>query len=320
TLREQRHAATSNPTNIHANGSWDYHKYEDKLIYTDAILTYDTDLSESFNLNAVLGSSYSKSEYGVGIMVNSGNENGLIYPNEFTLQNMQGSFLTRSVTNGTVIKQGVFANLQLGYKNMLYLDLAGRNDWASTLALTENDSYFYPAYGLTAIVSEMFTMPEAISFGKFRFSSTRVANEVPFNRILPGNVITTTTGIYTPPNVKPFVDAKPEIITSTEFGADWRFFNNRLGFDFTYYNIKSEDQFVPVPLLASDPESEGRYTQKFINAGEIVNKGIEVSLKGTPIQTEDMEWTTTFNFTRNRSEIVDIGPDDARFIDLGTSE
>src|SRR5690606_15793279 len=141
TLREQRHAATSNPTNIHANGSWDYHKYEDKLIYTDAILTYDTDLSESFNLNAVLGSSYSKSEYGVGIMVNSGNENGLIYPNEFTLQNMQGSFLTRSVTNGTVIKQGVFANLQLGYKNMLYLDLAGRNDWASTLALTENDSY-----------------------------------------------------------------------------------------------------------------------------------------------------------------------------------
>ncbi|MCL6265448.1 SusC/RagA family TonB-linked outer membrane protein [Flagellimonas myxillae] len=319
--REQRHAATSNPTNVNINGTWDYHKYEDRLIYTDAILTYDNDLSEDFSLTALVGGSYTETDYGDGVRVTPSSGNGLIYPNEFNFQNLALTQTpVRSVTNGVIKKQGLFANATLGYKEMLFLDLGGRNDWASTLALTGNDSYFYPSVGITAIVSEMFEMPEAISFAKFRVSQTQVANEVPFNRINPQNSISDPVGSLTRNTTKPFTDAEPEIITSTEIGADWRFFGNRLGIDFTYYHIKSEDQFITVPLDASDPESEGRYTQKFINAGEIVNRGVEISLNGTPVRNDGFEWNTAFNITRNRSEIVDIGPDDERIINLGSSE
>ncbi|WP_136467047.1 SusC/RagA family TonB-linked outer membrane protein [Flagellimonas onchidii] len=319
--REQRHAATSNTTNVNRNGTWDYHKYEDRLIYTDAILTYDADLSDSFSLTALVGGSYTETDYGDGVRVWQSSGNGLIYPNEFSFQNLS---LTQrpveSVTNGVIKKQGLFANATLGYKEMLFLDVGGRNDWASTLALTGNDSYFYPSVGLTAIVSEMFDMPEAISFAKFRVSSTQVANEVPFNSISPNNRIVDAVGTLERNDILPFTDAKPEIITSTEFGADWRFFGNRLGIDFTYYHIKSTDQFVEISIDADDPIGQGRYDRRFINAGEIVNKGVEISLNGSPIRNDNLEWNTTFNFTTNKNEVVDIGPNDDSFLNLGSSE
>ncbi len=318
---EQQHAATSNSTNVHPKGAWNYRKYDDQLVYTDAILSYDTDLSENFSLNGVLGASYQKTKYGIGIGVgpdgNGSGTLGLIYPNEFFFQNLPTNVPVTSLTDGEVIKQGAFANLQIGYKEMLFLDFSGRNDWASTLALTGNDSYFYPSVGVTGIISEMFTMPEAVSFGKLRASYTQVGNEVPFNRINPQNSIATNGGVNRN-TVKPFLDAKPEIITSLEFGADWRFFQNRLGVDITYYSLTSKDQFIEVPLLQS--ESEGGYTTKFINAGEITNKGWEITLSATPIQTDDFQWVTAFNYTKNTNEIVDIGPDDDKVINLGSSE
>ncbi|MDX1364246.1 MAG: SusC/RagA family TonB-linked outer membrane protein, partial [Arenibacter latericius] len=253
---EQQHAATSNSTNVHPKGAWDYRKYDDKLAYTDAILSYNTDLSEAISFNGVLGGSYQKTIYGDGVSVNTGTD-GLLYPNQYLFQNLPNNVQVQSTYGGSVIKQGVFANVQLGYKEMLFLDLAGRNDWASTLALTGNDSYFYPSVGVTAIVSDMFTLPESISFGKLRASYTQVGNEVPFNRINPQNSISVNGGVNRN-TVKPFFDAKPEIITSWEFGTDWRFFQNRLAFDFTYYNIISNDQFIEIPLLQS--ESEGGFT------------------------------------------------------------
>ena len=313
---EQQHAATSNSTNVHPKGAWDYRKYDDQLVYTDAILSYDTDLSDSFSLNGVLGASYQKTVYGDGVSVGTGTI-GLLYPNEFNFQNLPTNVQVSSTYDGSVIKQGAFANLQLGFKEMLFLDLSGRNDWASTLALTGNDSYFYPSVGITGILSEMFTMPEAVSFGKLRASYTQVGNEVPFNRINPQNTIASNGGVNRN-TVKPFLDAKPEIITSLEFGADWRFFQNRLGLDITYYSLTSKDQFIQVPLLQS--ESEGGYTTKFINAGEITNKGWEITLSATPVQTDDFQWVTAFNFTNNTNEIVDIGPDDDKVINLGSSE
>ncbi|NJB70355.1 TonB-linked SusC/RagA family outer membrane protein [Saonia flava] len=311
---EQQHAAGSNSTNVHPNGAWDYRKYDDELVYTDAILSYNTDISEKFSLNAVLGASYQKTIYGDGVNVSTGTT-GLLYANEFYFQNLPTNVQVESIYNGEVIKQGAFANLQIGYDEMLFLDLSGRNDWASTLALTGNDSYFYPSVGLTAIVTEMFDMPEAISFGKLRASYTQVGNEVPFNRIFPSNTINASGGVVRN-TVAPFYDAKPEIITSKELGADWRFFNNRFGFDLTYYNIVSTDQFIELPTVSG----EGGYTTEFINAGKVVNKGIELTVSATPIRSENLEWNTSFNYSKNDNEIVDIGPDDEKTISLGSSE
>jgi TonB-linked SusC/RagA family outer membrane protein len=311
---EQQHAATSNSTNVHPNGGWDYSNYDDQLAYADAILTYNTDLTKDLSLNAVVGSSYQKTVYGVGVGVSTGTV-GLLYPNQFYFQNVPPNVQVSSITNGSIIKQGLFGNLQFGFKEMLFLDLAGRNDWASTLALTGNDSYFYPSLGLTGIVSEMFEMPSFVTFGKLRASYTQVGNEVPFNRIFPQNSINSGGGVVRN-TVKPFLNAKPEIITSLEFGADWRFFHNRFGIDFTYYDISSKDQFIQVPTVSG----EGGFTTEFINAGEITNKGIELTLSATPYKTNDFIWTTAFNFTSNRNKIVDIGPDAKKTIQLGSSE
>lgn len=313
---EQQHAATSNATNVHPKGAWDYRKYDDQLVYTDVILSYNTNITEDISLTGVLGGSYQKTIYGDGVSVNTGTD-GMLYPNEYLFQNLPTNVQVQSTYGGSVIKEGVFANFQFGYKEMLFLDFAGRNDWASTLALTGNDSYFYPSMGITAIVSDMVSLPEAISFGKLRASYTQVGNEVPFNRINPQNTISSNGGVNRN-TVKPFLDAKPEIITSIEFGTDWRFFSNRLGFDFTYYNIISNDQFIEIPLLQS--ESEGGYTTKFINAGEVTNKGIELTLNAAPIRTDDLQWTTAFNFTKNTNKIVDLGPDEDKEINLGSSE
>src|SRR5690606_14230998 len=118
----------------------------------------------------------------------------------------------------------------------------------------------------------------------------------------------------------PFFDAKPEIITSLEFGVDWRFFDNRLGLDFTYYNLISNDQYIRVDLDPSSPKAQGKYTSELINAGEITNKGVELTLSATPIRTDDLQWTTAFNFAKNTNKIVDIGPDHEKEIGLGSSE
>ena len=315
---EQQHAATSNGTNVHPKGAWDYRKFDDQLVYTDAILTYNTNLNDAVSLNGVLGGSYQKWIYGDGVSVNTGTV-GLLYPNEYNFQNLPASVQVQSIYDSSVIKQGLFANVQLGYKEMLYLDLAGRNDWASTLALTGNDSYFYPSVGVTAIVSEIFTLPEVISFGKLRASYTQVGNEVPFNLINPQNTYPANGGIDRVLDA-PFFDAKPEIITSLEFGVDWRFFDNRLGLDFTYYSLISNDQFIRIPLDPSSPKAQGKYTSELINAGEITNKGVELTLSATPIRTDDLQWTTAFNFAKNTNKIVDIGPDHEKEIGLGSSE
>lgn len=156
--------------------------------------------------------------------------------------------------------------------------MAGRNDWASTLALTGNQSYFYPSVGLTAIVSEMIKMPEYISFFKLRASTTKTANDVPFNVVSPNNTIGGTgtanaTGGISRNTQVPFSNLKPEEIASTEYGAEMRFLNGRLGFDFTYYNATSTNQF----LRLSAPSGSG-YTFYYVNAGKITNNGFELLL------------------------------------------
>uniref|UniRef100_UPI003218062B SusC/RagA family TonB-linked outer membrane protein n=1 Tax=uncultured Draconibacterium sp. TaxID=1573823 RepID=UPI003218062B len=309
--REQKHFAGSNGTNVHENGRWEYSNYTDELIYADGLLKYDNEFGD-FTVNAVAGASYQKTTYGLGVSVNT-NTDGLIYPNEFFFQNIPTNVLVNSTLSSRKVKQALFANASVGFKEMLFLDLSGRNDWASTLAKTGNDSYFYPAVGLTAIVSEMAEMPDWITFGKVRASHTTVANEVPFNRVDPQNTINAGGGVNRN-TTKPFTDLKPEKLNSLEIGTDWRFFDGRLGFDFTYYNINSKDQF----LSLTAPSGSG-YTTYFINAGEIVNKGIELTVDATPVKKGKLAWKTAFNFSKNDNEIVELHPD-ISFLNLGSSE
>ncbi|NOR33634.1 MAG: SusC/RagA family TonB-linked outer membrane protein, partial [Bacteroidales bacterium] len=214
---ETQHAAGSNQTNVHANGAWDYRDYTDELWYTDGILTYNDNFG-AVSLTALAGASYQNSVYGHGVSVNTGS-NGLLYPNEFMFQNVPDNVSINSTLGSKLVKQSIFANVTLGVKEMVFLDLSARNDWASSLALTGNDSYFYPAAGLTFLIHNMVQMPEIISFAKLRGSYTYVGNEVPFNRVDPENTINAGGGINRNTQT-PFTDLKPELITSMEFGAD----------------------------------------------------------------------------------------------------
>ena len=314
---EQKFYAGGNSTNISENGRWSYKKYNDMLMYTDGLFTYNDKFGD-FSVNGVLGASYQKSIYGNGVNVDNGT-NSLLYPNEFYFQNLPTNVQVQSIYDGEVIKEGVFGNAQIGYKEMLFLDLSGRNDWASTLKGTDGGpSYFYPSFGLTGILSQMIEMPSFISFSKVRVSNATVANEVPFNRITPSNTINSGGGIDRNTQA-PFTDAKPEMLTTWEFGTDWRFFNGRLGLDFTYYNIKSTDQFLTYTPTAS--QNVGNFTTFFTNAGEIVNKGVEVILTAVPVKGKEFEWNTSLNFSRNKNTVVELlkGEPD-KYIDFGSSE
>lgn len=310
---DQRHYATSNTTNVHPNGSWQYKKYTDELHYFDAILKYNKKAGD-FDFNVIAGTSYQKTIYGDGIEVAGDAGNGLFYPNEFHFGNLQTNVQVKSIMTGRLIKQAVFANATVGFKEFLYLDLSGRNDWASSLAGTGNDSYFYPSVGLTGIISEMITLPEAISFAKLRASYSSVGNEVPFNLVNPGHEINPSGGVNR--NTKAaFATLKPEMIKSTEFGANLRFLDDNFGLDFTYYHINSTDQFIELPA----PSGSG-FTRYFVNAGKIVNKGVEVTVDATPVYGNNFSWRTAFNFSKNINEVVETHPDLTEPITTGASE
>lgn len=310
---DQRHSATSNTTNVHPNGSWQYQKYTDELAYMDAILKY-TKKAGDFDINVIGGTSYQKMVYGDGVRVNGDAGNGLFYPNEFHFGNLQTNVQVISTLTSRLIKQAVFANATIGFKELLYLDLSGRNDWASTLAGTGNDSYFYPSVGLTGILSEMVTLPSVISFAKLRASYSSVGNEVPFNLVNPGHTINASGGVNRNTTAS-FNTLKPEMIKSLEIGTNMRFLNDNLGLDFTYYHINSTDQFIELPA----PSGSG-FTRYYVNAGKIVNKGIEVTVDATPIYSGGFTWKTALNFSKNINEVVETHPDLTSPITTGESE
>lgn len=313
---EQKFYAGGNSTNISQNGRWSYKKYNDELMYADGIFTYQNKFGD-FSLNGMLGASYQKSIYGKGVAVDNGGTD-LLYPNEFYFQNLGFNTQVRSTYDGEVIKNGAFGNAQIGYKEMVFLDLSGRNDWASTLWATGNDSYFYPAVGLSGILSQMFEMPKFISFSKIRISNSVINNEVPFGKITPSNSINGGGGIDRNTQAY-FTDAKPEKLNTWELGTEWKFFNGRLGFDFTYYNIVSTNMFIPRDPIASDQVES--FTTFFENAGKIVNKGVEIVVTATPIKTSNLEWNTSINFSKNKNEVVELFPGKLdKYKDFGASE
>ncbi len=314
---EQKFYAGGNTTNVSSNGRWNYKKYYDKQIYADGIFTYTNDFGD-LNLNVIAGASYQESILGDGVSVDNGTNN-LIYPNEFFFDNIPSNVVIHSIYGSHYIKQGLFGNIQLGYKNMVFLDLSGRNDWSSSLALTGNESYFYPSAGISGILTQMFDMPEVISFAKIRASGSQVNNEVPYGLIQINHTINSTgTGIDRN-SQRSFIDAKPEQLVSLEFGTDWRFYDGRLGLDFTYYHITSTNQALSRTLTGS--QQDDYKTSEYFNAGEIVNKGVEIVLSGTPVQSKDLTWNTQLNFSKNVNEVVELDPNDlTKYIDLGTSE
>jgi len=302
-LLDYRYAAGGNSVSVSSNGSWNYTKYNDKALYGDAIVNYDNTFGK-FSLNSVLGASIQDYTFNDGMTFSNGTV-PLQYPNFFSFANLPYNLVVNQ-TYSRVQKQGLFANASLGFKDMLYLDLAGRNDYASTLATTGNDSYFYYSAGLSAIISQMVSLPKEISFLKLRGSTSKVGNEVPYNIVNPGNVIGGAGG---PDGIgginrntqTPFATLVPEKVISNEIGLETRFFNDRLNLDFTYYKNSSTNQF----LSLTAPSGSG-YTFYYVNAGKVTNQGFELTFGGDPIRNDNFKWNSTLNLSQNRNKIVQL--------------
>jgi len=292
-----------------ATGRYILEKTENTQQYIDLIGTYNRELSEDFDFGLTVGTSLTKYKTGDQIQLDSGLE-GLSFPNEFTLANFESSRgIRQQVVNREV--QSIFGAANIGYKNMLYLDITGRTDWSSTLVNTDSKSFFYPSVGLTGILTEAFEMPESISFAKLRVSYAEVGKDIPAYATVPLRTIGTTNsggqiGAANQATFAPIVGEtlQPERQKSFEIGTEWRFFGNRLGLDLTYYNSNTENQIF---FIDAEPNAEG-YTQNIVNAGEISNSGIELVLNGKPIVNDNFTWNTSLNFATNKNEVVSVHP------------
>lgn len=294
---EEKHRAGSNITNVHANGRWVYTKVNDELIYGDAILFYK-DSWKKFRINVILGTSYQKSTLGNGLTVDT-QTIGLRYPNEFYFQNIDDEVMVESGLRSRLIKEAVFGNVQLNYDDKLFLDLSGRNDWASSLFGTGNDSYFYPSVGLSGVLTDILNLPGFLSYGKLRSSLSWVSNEVPFNRVNPQHSIDRVGVVFN--TSRSFENLRPERIRSLELGTDWKLWDNRFGLDFTYYKLNSRDQFIELPA----PSGSG-YSTYYVNAGKVINDGVELTTYITPIKSSNFEWEATVNYAENKNKIVKL--------------
>ena len=228
--------------------------------------------------------------------------NGLLVPNKFDL----GFARNLAVGTGLVERdlQSVFGSVQVSLKDYLYLDVTARNDWSSTLPAPH--SYFYPSLGLTAVLSDMVELPSFISFAKLRGSYTRVGNDA-------APYLLTQTYSFSQGGVGGFInrdatqafgELKPELTTSLEFGFDGRFFDNRMGLDVTFYKTNSINQLLSLPLAPASG-----FSNQYINAGDIENSGVELTLTGSPIKKNDLTWDVMLNYARNVNAIVALHPD-----------
>lgn len=265
----------------------------------DLFAIYDKKFSESIAVNATVGGSLQRRSQLDQLTIN----NGLNRENLFITGNARNSQTTRGVNETE--KQGVFATADVTFKNALTVTVTARNDWSSTLP-KESQSYFFPGVGFSAVLSNMITLPDAISFMKVRGSYAQTGNDA-----RPYLLNQTYTFLAGGPNgfivrdgVKPFPNLKPELTTALEFGLQMKFLNNRYGFDLGWYNSDSKNQLFPVAI----PPASG-WSSEFINAGLVNNKGVELVLNATPLQTDNLRWDIDLNYAKNVNKLVELTPD-----------
>jgi TonB-linked SusC/RagA family outer membrane protein len=223
----------------------------------------------------------------------------LVVPDLFLLGN------AKRVTGDSYIydyrNYGYFADLTLGFNNYLFLELTGRKDFTSTLSVN-NRSYFYPSASLSYVFSDQFKLPGFWSYGKLKASYAKIGKDgdayAITNGFATGLVIGSSVPFYQNrtlgnPNLR------PEFTNTAELGTELRFLNDRLGMELTVYQQKSKDLLVPVAVSTTTG-----FDMAYVNAGEINNKGLEVTLSAMPVRTKDFSWDLRVNFSTNRNRVV----------------
>lgn len=227
----------------------------------------------------------------------------LLEDDVYTIQNS-----VYPATNKTLRREksinSFYGVVSLGWRNMLYLDVTGRNDWSSTLA-SGNNSYFYPSVSASVLINEILgeKNPKWIDLLKVRGSWANVGNDTsPYSLVQTYASSDFTSGYLLDREIKN-ANLKPENVESWEVGLEAHFLKNRVVFDAAYYDSSTTNQIINVPV---DPISGAYY--KLINAGEVNNHGIELSASFTPVKTKDIRWTINLNWAKNWNKLVELAP------------
>ncbi|MDR1814547.1 MAG: SusC/RagA family TonB-linked outer membrane protein [Tannerella sp.] len=255
------------------------------------------------NTNAILGANYRDNN----TFLNGIGGDQLTIPALYTITNVKGNPVA-STDNSWRRSNSIYANLSLGWKSMLYLDLSARNDWDSTI----DDDFFYPSASLSWIPTATFsalTDLSWLSYLKLRGGWAKIGSATdPYRNGSYYSAESTGmkgVGLFRMPTTYPPIGLRPEMIKTWEIGLEANFLNNRIRFDGAYYFKNTTDQIMTVNVSRATG-----YGSMLLNAGEIENKGVELTLAGDVIYNpQGFGWTTTFNWAKDRSKIIDLYTD-----------
>lgn len=277
-------------------------------VNNDVLLSYKTDLGSNFKLTASAGANamvrrYNRTDASVI---------GLVIPGVYKLSNgISVPELVAVDANKNV--NSFYGTAGISFKEKIFLDATGRNDWSSTLPLS-NNSFFYPSVNTSILLSELLPMPRQVTFAKLRLSVALVGNDTePYrNRKYYGTSPFPASGSV--PTTLHNVDFKPEISTSYEAGLDLRLFRGRLGLDAAVYRNFTRNQILEAPLDWSTG-----YSRAILNGGKVRNQGIELVLNGQPVRGRNFNWNTTLTWSRNWNKVLTLteGMEDFQVISIG---
>ncbi len=309
-LRQLRRAFSSNRFQ---NGGYAEHDVFFREINTDFLLNYTNQFND-FKIDVSIGGNRLDQK----AFTSQAQTTSLAQPGIFRLSNGASPIEVFEFESNKRINS-FYGLAKFGYKDFLFLDVTGRNDWSSALATpfsVDNTSFFYPSFSSSFILSEVVELPQAFSFAQLRASWAQVGNDTnPYQ----------TTGAFvaqTPFNGQPTFsnqntianpNLRPETTSSFEVGADLRFFSDQLRFDISYYNAVTEDQIISLPIGISSG-----FTQQVVNGGKVRAKGLEIIAGISPVISKNFQWNSTLNFSTSRATVEDL-PQDAGLLTLGYS-
>ncbi|MET6999621.1 SusC/RagA family TonB-linked outer membrane protein [Chitinophaga defluvii] len=281
----------------------------------DLMVTAKKQFNKDFNASLMVGNNVRQRTF-TTLQTATNTANGLVIPGWYSLDNSDGPIYSfNEYTNRRLV--GLYGELNLAYKNMIFLGATARNDWSSTLPIA-NNSFFYPSVNGSFVFSELLNGTKAsnvISYGKVRASWAQVGNDASpyllktyYNKTeLRGGFAINTfpfNGVpgYTMGDRIGNAGLKPEITTAFEVGTEMNFFNDRISVDFSYYQNKSKDQILSTPI-----SNATGFGFKALNTGLVQNKGVELSLRGTPIRTASGFTLELYGtYTKNDNEVLEI--------------
>lgn len=279
------------------NGMYKEQTVFDYEMNNDFLLRYTKKLND-FDLSASFGGNNMMQSY----RSNTSLAESLVVDRDYRLSNSVDRPKVTSIRRQKSINS-FYGLISASWRNMIFLDVTGRNDWSSTLA-PGNNSYFYPSVSGSVILSDLLHIDTPmVNFLKMRASWANVGNDTSPYQLLNYYNNSSFTGGFNMPTNKANYNLKPENVESWEFGVEGRFFDSRLTFDVAFYNATTTNQIISVPVDITT----GVYNT-IVNAGEINNRGWEVSARIQPVRNKNIRWDMNFTWSRNRNKVVELAP------------